>query len=148
MYQKVLVALAAQFDLHPVKDYEDFQLDDVLEEPVKSSDGSALFRRFKSNFPGSHPSLELASKLNCAFVFRKGAPEHGAPVQRGARADGAAAGHKRQRVEQADEALAEAVPGAGGAQDEAERQRQKMREVSASYGAPQFKRSSKFKQAR
>jgi hypothetical protein len=72
VYQRVLVALAAKFDLHPVTEYEDFQLDDLLDPPTASSDGSCLFRRFHPNFEGSHPSLELASKLNCAFVFRKG----------------------------------------------------------------------------
>ena len=57
---------------HAVSDYDDWELDDELEAPVASSDGSALFRRFKPHFEGSHPSLVLASKLNCAFVLRKG----------------------------------------------------------------------------
>lgn len=72
VFQKVLCSLAATFDLHPVTEYDDFQLDDELEPPAKSSDGSLLFRRFRPNFPGCHPSLMLASKLNAAFVLRKG----------------------------------------------------------------------------
>jgi hypothetical protein len=55
-----------------VTEYEDFELDDILEPAVKSCDGSSLFRRFKPSFPKSHPTLEIASKLNCAFVLCKG----------------------------------------------------------------------------
>jgi hypothetical protein len=80
VYQTVLVKLAAQFDLHPVTEYEDFQLDDLLDAPAKTSNGTPVFRRFRPNFEGSHPSLELASKLNCAFVFQKGLPREGKPA--------------------------------------------------------------------
>jgi hypothetical protein len=42
---------------------------------VVRKDGNALFRRFKPDIEGLHPSLQLASKVNCAFVFRKGNPD-------------------------------------------------------------------------
>jgi len=72
VYQKVLVAIAAQFDLWPVTEYDDFQLDALLDAPEPSSDGSKLFRRFKAGFTAEHPSIPTASRLNCAFVFVKG----------------------------------------------------------------------------
>jgi hypothetical protein len=73
VYQSVLVDIAKQFDLHPVLDYGE-ELDEILKSSEARSDGRSLFRQFDPKIPGLHPSLQLASKMNCAFVFRKGAP--------------------------------------------------------------------------
>lgn len=74
VYQSVLIQIGRQFDLHPVLEYP--ELDDVLEPAEQRKDGKAvLFRRFKPDIVGLHPSLQLASRVNCAFVFRKGKTE-------------------------------------------------------------------------
>lgn len=127
VFQKVLVAIARDYDLHPVAEYDDFELDDVLEPAETSSDGTRLFRRFRPRFPGSHPSLIAASMLNCSFVLRKGKPE--AAVEReAAPAKREAAPVKRARYE-----AAEGRPDARGDGDGVE---------------PKYKRSSKFARAR
>lgn len=119
------MAIALDYGLHPVADYDDFELDEVLEPAETSKDGTRLFRRFKPSFPGSHPSLIAASRLNCAFVLRKGKPEDAA-----AAAPAAAAERKRPREE---------VPVASGGP------------AGAGGSAPaesKYKRSSKFARAR
>lgn len=73
VYQKVLVGIAQEFDLHPVVDYDDFELEELLEPASVSSDGTRLFRRFIPNFEAD-ASVRVASALNCSFVFRKGRP--------------------------------------------------------------------------
>eukprot|EP00892_Ulva_mutabilis_P000157 jgi/Ulvmu1/10141/UM006_0095.1 len=127
VFQKVLVDIAQNYDLHPVTDYDDFELDEVLEPAETSKGGTRLFRRFKPNFPGSHPSLIVASRLNCAFVLRKGklddAPAAAAPA--------ADVGVKRARVEEPGVGSGVREGGVGGAQTESK-----------------YKRSSKFARAR
>ena len=133
VFQRVLVPLAKKHGLHPVIDYGDADLDAVLAPPVPSSDGSALFRRFRASFPGAHPTLEVASQLNCAFVLRKGGGDAG---------EGARAGVKRGR----DEAAAmEAEAARGAAAEAAALEAARLERVQAGYAAPQYKRSSKFK---
>lgn len=79
VYEKVFVAVAAEFGLQPVTDYvsdaEGFQkryhehrpLQDLLEQ-----DTGPLFRHFRPRFPfTTDSSLTKASKLNCTFVFQK-----------------------------------------------------------------------------
>lgn len=82
VYQSVLVDIGRRFDLHPVLDYP--ELDDILEPAEQRKVGKALFRRFLPNIVGLHPSLQLASRVNCAFVFRKGMPDaaHGGKRKR------------------------------------------------------------------
>jgi hypothetical protein len=124
----VLIAIAKEFDLHPVVDYDDFELDDVLEEAKASSDGSRLFRRFKPTFQGSHPSLLLASRLNSAFVFRKGKVEEKADVPER---------DPKQRKLQA-----------RGDEASTEFDKQELRTRQATASEAPYKRSSRFKHAR
>ena len=158
VFQKVLVQLAKTCDLHPVTEYDDYELDEALEQPVASSDGSKLFRRFSPVFKGSHPSLVLASRLNCAFVLRKGplpetVPTASAPISR------ATAAHKRARMhpdedQPADGALHGAAkvserPGASAAvaaaAEASAREAEQMRRLAEASDAPQYKRPTKFK---
>ena len=71
VYQNVLTLLAAKYDLWPVTDYYDFDLDALLDPAKASADGSKLFRRFRADIEAEH-SIKAASRLNCAFVFVKG----------------------------------------------------------------------------
>lgn len=80
VYEKVFVAVAAEFGLQPITDYasestEEFEaqyhehrpLSDLLEQ-----DSGPLFRHFKPRFPcQADTSLTKASKLNATFVFKK-----------------------------------------------------------------------------
>ena len=76
VYQNVLIGIGSRFNLHPVIDYP--EMDDLLEPAQKRKDGKpVVFRRFKPDIEGLHPSLQLASAVNCAFVFRKGKPPAG-----------------------------------------------------------------------
>jgi hypothetical protein len=176
VFQKVLVNLAKRYDLHAVTDYDDFDLDETLEEPVPSSDGSALFRRFKPVFQGSHPSLVIASRLNCAFVLRKGplpddaepgaagtstAPAADAQARGGSASAHGAAHRAAAKRHRSDEDMGAATAGAGttparpgvnaavaaAAAAEA-REAEAMRRLAAAQGAPQFKRSSKLQRNR
>lgn len=145
VFQSVLVALAKEQGLHPVTDYGDDELDSVLSESTVRRDGSSVFRRFKASFAGKHPSLEVASQLNCAFVFRKGGPASSAVG--GTRQP--AAGVKRQREEDSDDegGAPTGVPAGDAAAAAAALEESRLAGVQASYAAPQFKRSSKFKRA-
>jgi len=67
VYQNVLVHVAAEFDLEPVYDYEDTELESCLLE----SDKGRVLKHFAPHFPDSDPSLERASSLFTTFVFKK-----------------------------------------------------------------------------
>ena len=67
VYQNVLVAVAKEFGLEPVIDYQDVDLESCL----RPDDSGRVLKHFAPSFPGSDPSLEIASSLFCTFVFRK-----------------------------------------------------------------------------
>ncbi|KAL3148006.1 hypothetical protein ABBQ38_014301 [Trebouxia sp. C0009 RCD-2024] len=79
VYEKVFVAVAAEFGLQPVTSYaadtEGFQAQYHDQRPLHDllqQDTGPLFRHFKPQFPfTTDTSLTKASKLNCTFVFQK-----------------------------------------------------------------------------
>ena len=68
VYNSVLMGVAKEVGLEPVLDYNDPELEKHLQ--VKR-DAGRLLKHFAPNFPGSDPSLTIASALFCTFVFRK-----------------------------------------------------------------------------
>lgn len=132
VFQKVLVAIAHDYDLHPVADYDDYELDEVLEAAETSKDGTRLFRRFKPSFPGSHPSLIAASRLNCAFVLRKGKAED-APDAATSTAAASGGATKRIRYPEEHGGATEAAPGG---------------DAGPTPSESKYKRSSKFARVR
>lgn len=139
VYQNVLVPLAKKFDLHPVTDFNDDELDQVLDPAQASSDGSKLFRRFHPRFPASPPGISSASALNCAFVFVKGARHaDGAGAHESADADTDAPRQSLKRVREEDSLAAE--------DQQAQQQAALLARTAASQS--KYKRSSKLKVAR
>lgn len=67
VYSNVLVGVAAQVGLEPVIHYGDPDLENCFE----AADKDRLLKHFDPHFPGSDESLEKASRLFAAFVFRK-----------------------------------------------------------------------------
>lgn len=118
VYSNALVGVAAQYGLKPVLDYADPQLAGLFDP----ADAGKPLKHFKPRFPGSDPSLELASSLFAAFVFQKTSGRAVAPgadsfAQQAAAATPATVGSKRGREEAAAEAAA------GGAQRPVQRRR-------------------------
>lgn len=67
VYQNVLVAVAKEFGLEPVVEYND----PALEACLRPEDAGRVLKHFAPSFPESDPSLEIASSLFTTFVFRK-----------------------------------------------------------------------------
>lgn len=67
VYQNVLVAVAKEFGLEPVVEYND----PTLEACLRPEDAGRVMKHFAPSFPGSDPSLERASSLFTTFAFRK-----------------------------------------------------------------------------
>ena len=100
VYSNVLQGVAAQYGLRPVLDYQEPRLEDLFDP----GDSAKLLKHFAPHFPGSDPSLERASALFTAFVFRKeGGSQAEAPAQAAAVAaaasEAAGKGTKRSRDE-------------------------------------------------
>uniref|UniRef100_A0A1D2AEU8 mRNA (guanine-N(7))-methyltransferase n=1 Tax=Auxenochlorella protothecoides TaxID=3075 RepID=A0A1D2AEU8_AUXPR len=67
VYSNVFVGVAAQYGLVPVLQYDMPSLENVLDP----ADANKPLKHFLPRFPGSHPSLEQASRLFATFVFQK-----------------------------------------------------------------------------
>ena len=67
VYQNVLVGCAKEVGLEAVVEYGDSS----LEQQLQKRDAGRVLKHFAPNFPGSDPSLTIASSLFCTFVFRK-----------------------------------------------------------------------------
>lgn len=71
VYQSTLCAVAREFGLEPVTEYDDPE----LERHLQKRDVTRVLKHFAPSFPGSDPSLTIASSLFCTFVFRKRADD-------------------------------------------------------------------------
>eukprot|EP00873_Tetraselmis_striata_P007411 jgi/Tetstr1/427675/TSEL_017800.t1 len=67
VFRNVMEGVAAQFNLFPVLNYGDPEMDGLFLE----EDRDMLFKHFKPDYPHSPPGLEEASGVNVAFCFQK-----------------------------------------------------------------------------
>lgn len=67
VYQSVLVAVAAEYGLFPVRDYGNARLTDMFEK----EDVDNPLKHFRPKFKFADPSLSRASSIFAAFVFQK-----------------------------------------------------------------------------
>eukprot|EP00887_Chlorella_sp_A99_P001412 scaffold8.g1412.t1 len=156
VYSNALVAVAAQHGLEPVVDYGNPELERLFEP----GDVTRPLKHFRPRFPRSDPSLERASRLFAAFVFRKRGAVGGAPAGAGpggtqGACDGAlplpGAGAERAQEERAGGSAGGAERAVQGEQQQQlqHEQQQGEKEPQAGPGperpapAPQFKRPLK-----
>jgi mRNA (guanine-N7-)-methyltransferase len=149
VYGSVLAGVAAQHGLRPVLNYQDPAMEGLFDP----GDAAALLKHFAPRFPGADPSLERASALFAAFVFRKDEAQEpaAAPPARLPRAadlapvkqpgGGVGKGAKRGREDDDDGGGGGDVPAGGPDSDkEAEGVAEGEQQAQAAPKAPAFKR--------